>query len=219
MSQKWQIDRGRCAGLRIYKVKLIIVTSTQFALTFDRIPTLLPFFFVFVQTFLRNCSAVVFFKVLVCPLVLLFWNFFFLLFFSLFIFCRFSSLLAFSAFLGFSRPFSAFLGLFSFLGKVGTFQSELLPIFHPRHGNVFGGANANVIFITRGVAYTNTSLQHFQANIFTMPSSDFTPTFSSQHFHNAFFSVTTKTNCSSFALPSSLVSCPHNLHNPPHKRS
>ena len=112
--------------------------------------------------------------------MLLFCNFFFLFFSSLFFF-RFSSLLApasffrlFSAFLGLSRPFAPS----SFLGKVGTFQSEFLPIFYPRHGNVFGGAKANVISITRGFAHTNTSPQHFQANIFTMPSSQFTPTFS-----------------------------------------
>ena len=80
----------------------------------------------------------------------------------------------FSAFLGLSRPFAPS----SFLGKVGTFQSEFLPIFYPRHGNVFGGGKANVISITRGFAHTNTSPQHFQANIFTMPSSQFTPTFS-----------------------------------------
>ena len=94
---------------------------------------------------------------------------------SLFFF-RFSSLLAPTSFPSFAPASLPSFAPTSFLGKLG--QSELLPIFYPRHGNVFGGAKANVIFITRGVAHTNTSPQHFQANIFTMPSSYFTPTFS-----------------------------------------
>ena len=213
-----QIDRGRCAGLRIYKFLNFYNRILHSHLVWQN-PNPSPFFFRFFSNVSPKLLCCRFFQSACLSTGATLLKLFFSSFFRFFFFFRFSSLLAFSAFLGFSRPFSAFLGLLSFLGKVGTFQSELLPIFHPRHGNVFGGRKKNVIFVTRGVAYTNTSLQHFQANIFTMPSSDFTPTFSSQHFHNAFFSVTTKTNCSSFALPSSLVSCPHNLHNPPHKRS
>ena len=138
-------------------------------------------------------------------------------FFSSLFFFRFSSLLApasffrlFSAFLGLSRPFAPS----SFLGKVGTFQSEFLPIFYPRHGNVFGGAKANVIFVTRGVAYTNTSLQHCQANIFTMPSSYFTPTFSHRDACLLFLHLL-QHHWTPHLLPAPRA-CPHNLHNPPH---
>ena len=112
-----------------------------------------------------------------------------------------------------SRPFAPS----SFLGKVGTFQSEFLPIFYPRHGNVFGGAKANVISITRGLAHTNTSLQHLQANIFTMPSSKFTPTFSHRDACLLFFHLL-QHHWTPHLLPAARA-CPHNLHNPPHKRS
>ena len=144
---------------------------------------------------------------------------FFFFFFLRFFFFRFSSLLApasffrpFSAFLGLSRPFAPS----SFLGKVGTFQSEFLPIFYPRHGNVFGGAKANVISITRGFAHTNTSPQHFQANIFTMPSSQFTPTFSHRDACLLFFHLL-QHHWTPHLLPTARA-CPRNLHNPPHKR-
>ena len=128
--------------------------------------------------------------------MLLFCNFFFSFFFFAFFFFAFRRFWPrprffglFSAFLGLSRPFAPS----SFLGKVGTFQSEFLPIFYPRHGNVFGGAKANVISITRGFAHTNTSPQHFQANIFKPTFSQCLLLSSLQHFHTgmpAFFSFT-----------------------------
>ena len=147
-------------------------------------------------------------------LLKLFFYFFFFAFFF-FAFRRFwprpRFFRPFSANLGLSRPFAPS----SFLGKVGTFQSEFLPIFYPRHGNVFGGAKANVISITRGLAHTNTSLQHLQANIFTMPSSYFTPTFSHRDACLLFFHLL-QHHWTPHLLPAPRA-CPHNLHNPPHK--
>ena len=138
----------------------------------------------------------------------------FFLFFRRFFF-RFSSLLAPTSFPSFAPASLPRFAPTSFLGKVGTFQSEFLPIFYPRHGNVFGGAKANVISITRGLAHTNTSLQHLQANVFTMPSSKFTPTFSHRDACLLFFHLL-QHHWTPHLLPAPRA-CPHNLHNPPHK--
>ena len=106
MSQKWQIDRGRCAGLRIYKVKLIIFLTRNQLPRLTESQTFSLFFFVF-----SNVSP----KLLCCrffqsaclssgaTLLKLFFSPFFL-----FAFRRFWPR---PRFFGLSRLFSAFLGL------------------------------------------------------------------------------------------------------------
>ena len=150
-----------------------------------------PFFFVFFQTFLRNCSAVVFFKVLVCPLVLLFCNFFFLFFSSLFFFSLFVAFGPGLVFSAFSRLFSAFLGLLRrprFWAKWEPFRASSSQFFI-RDMVAFSGAQKRMWFSLLEELLTPT----LHSNIFKPTFSQCLLLSSLQHFHTgmpAFFSFT-----------------------------
>ena len=186
MSQKMQIDRGRCAGLRIYKFLNFYNRILHSHLVWQN-PNPSPFFF----RFFSNVSP----KLLCCrffqsaclstgaTLLKLFFSSFFRFFFF-FAFRRFWPFRLFSAFLGLSRPFSA---SSRFWAKWEPFRASSSQFF-TRDMVTFSGAEKRMWFSLLEELLTPTlhsnifkptfsqcllliSPQHFQANIFTMPSS------------------------------------------------
>ena len=191
MSQKWQIDRGRCAGLRIYKVKLIIFTTKNSPPRLTESQTFSLFFSFFFKRFSETALLSFFSKCLFVHWCYSFETFFFFFFFAFFFLFAFRRFWPRPRFFGLSRLFSAFLGLLRrprFWAKWEPFRASSSQFFI-RDMVTFSGAQKRMWFPLLEELLTP-----------TLPSNIFKPTFSQclllsslQHFHTgmpAFFSFT-----------------------------